>query len=218
MVEEYNRLEIKAIDMINDLMRLIYNHIVKRLTNMLDCLMKGECADITSELENLRKTESECILLKNEILDKISEAEGMMQRGDLMRLIMQIAHLADSSVGLGYRIQAASAWVPDEVSREKIMKMMNKVDESIKLIRESIFLLPQNAKKAVESIKDVENIEREVDEIQRDLVQYSYDLDLDFKTILRIRDLIIRLEEISDISADISDSIRVLAVRRFGSF
>jgi uncharacterized protein Yka (UPF0111/DUF47 family) len=216
MSADYNHLETKALDMLNDYIREVYNRLIKKLALMVDALIDGDIDKIESELSALLKIESETIDLKNELLGLISEAEGMMHRGDLMRLVMLVAQLADSSTGLGYRIQAASSWKPDKVSIEKMKAMMEKVDKSIKLVRESIFVLPQNAGKSMTITKNVENIEREIDELQRDFVQYIYDLNLDFKEILRIRDFIIRLEEISDISADVADSIRVLAVSRYG--
>ncbi|MHA1831374.1 MAG: DUF47 family protein [Candidatus Helarchaeota archaeon] len=216
MTEEYTRLEIKTLDILNDYMRLVYNKLLKKLGLMVDYLIDGKQAEINTELDNLLKIESESIEIKNEVLDGLSEAEGMMVRGDLMRLTMLISHLADSSTGLGYRIQAASFWRPDDTSKKLIKSMMKNVDNSLKLVRESIFVLLQNARKSIAMIKDVEELERVVDGIQRDFIQYIYDLNLELGTTLRIRDFIIRLEEISDIAADIADAIRILAVSRFG--
>ena len=216
MSEDSNRLEIKALDVLNDYIRLVYNSLIKKLELMVQLLIEGNHSEIDSELKNLLRIESESIKIKNEILDELSEAEGLIHRDDLMRLGMNLAHLADSSTGLGYRIQAATVWKPDKISVEKMNAMMTNVDKSIKLIREAIFVLSQNASKSIDIVKDVEEIERDVDELQRDFIQYIYDLDLDFKTILRIRDFIIRLEEISDIAADIADSVRILAVSRYG--
>ncbi|MHA1271209.1 MAG: DUF47 domain-containing protein [Candidatus Helarchaeota archaeon] len=216
MTEEYNRLEIKTLDMLNDYMRLVYNHLIKKLGSMVDLLIAGSSKQIELELDDILKFEAESIEIKKEILDELSEAEGMMARGDLMRLTMLISHLIDSSTGLGYRIQAASIWEPDKISIEKMKSMMTNVDNSVKLVRESVFLLPQNAKKSIDAVRDVENIEREIDGLQRDFIQHIYDLNLDFKTTLRIRDFIIRLEEISDIAADTADAIRILAVSRYG--
>ncbi|MHA1229662.1 MAG: DUF47 domain-containing protein [Candidatus Helarchaeota archaeon] len=216
MIDEYNRLEIKTLDMLNDYMRIIYSKLLKKLETMVDNMISGDYSKLETEMDELLKIEMESIELKKEIMDELSEAEGLMARGDLMRLTMLLSHLADSSTGLGYRIQAASAWSPDKKSIEKMKAMMENVDQSIKIIREAIFMLPQNARKSIEIAKDVENIERKIDGIQRDFIQHIYDLELDFKTILRIRDFVIRLEEISDIAADTADAIRILAVSRYG--
>ncbi|MBD3228778.1 MAG: DUF47 family protein [Candidatus Lokiarchaeota archaeon] len=216
MAEEHTRLEIKALDILNDYIRDVYNRLIKKLALMVESLIKGDQNEIEKGLENVLRVETESIDIKNEVLDIISEAEGMIHRGDLMRLVLLVAQLADSSTGLGYRIQAASLWKPDDDSIKKMQAMMDNVKESIKLVREAIFLLPQNAGKSMDVAKEIESYERLIDGLQRDFIQHIYDLDLDFNTILRIRDFIIRLEEISDIAADIGEAIRVLAVSRYG--
>jgi len=204
------------LDILNDYMREVYNRLIKKLQVMMDYLVAGNHDEIEHELKNLLIIEEESIQIKKGLLDELSEAETMLNRDDLMRLVMSVAHLADSATGLGYRIQAASVWKPDLVSIEKMKSMMENVDTSIKLIKEAIFILTKNAAKAIEISKSIEAIERNVDKLQRDFVQHIYDQDLDFKTTLRIRDFIIRLEEISDIAANTADAVRILAVRRFG--
>ncbi|TFF87922.1 MAG: DUF47 family protein, partial [Promethearchaeota archaeon] len=149
MAEEHTRLEIKALDILNDYIRDVYNRLIKKLALMVESLISGDQAEIEKELENVLRIETESIDIKNEVLDIISEAEGMIHRGDLMRLVLLVAQLADCSTGLGYRIQAASTWKPDSESKNKMTSMMDNVNKSIKLVREAIFLLPQNAGKSI---------------------------------------------------------------------
>ena len=73
MSADYNHLETKALDMLNDYIREVYNRLIKKLALMVDALIDGDVDKIESELSELLKIESETIDLKNELLGLISE-------------------------------------------------------------------------------------------------------------------------------------------------
>jgi len=212
---ENARQEMNALDNLQDYMRIVFSAI-KELSVMLDEWFTGKTESLDKRLEKLTELESKAEELKRIILDKISEAEAMMHREDLMRLVMSVDEIVDVTEGTGYRLKAVSNWNPAPEAKKILQEMMNKVIEIMSSLKTVIFILTQNAEQAIKGTEKISSIERDIDKIRRRIIDHVYSLDLDFRLVLRIRDLVNHIEEIADLTERVADSARIIGVARRG--
>ena len=79
------------------------------------------------------------------------------------------------------------------------------------VLKTTIKNLRDNPKAVLDNTTTLHKIENDIDTLYRDFLNYIYDNeDLDVRKVLRIRDSIIILEQLSDRIHDIADLIRVL--------
>ncbi|MHA1300548.1 MAG: DUF47 domain-containing protein [Candidatus Helarchaeota archaeon] len=209
------RQEMKALDNMQDYMRIVFSAI-KELSVMLDEWFGKKTKSLDKKLSKLTELESKAEDLKRIILDELSEAEAMLHREDFMRLVMSIDEIVDVTEGTGYRIKSVSDWEPDPRTREILQEMMNKVIEIMNSLKTVLFILTQNAEQAIKGTEKISSIERDIDNIRRKLIDHIYSLDLDFKLVLKMRDLINHIEELADLTERVADSARIIGVARRG--
>ncbi|NVM05001.1 MAG: DUF47 family protein [Candidatus Helarchaeota archaeon] len=207
--------ELRVLDEMQDYMRLVFSTI-KELGLMLDDWIAKKTDSLNKRLKKITELESKAEDLKRIILDKLSEAEGLLHRGDLMRLVMKIDEIVDVAEGAGYRIKSVSNWKMDSRTKDLLLDMMSKVTEIMNTLKKVMFILTQNAQKAIKETEYVSKIEREIDQCRRKLMDHLYSLDLDFRITLRMRDLINRIEEIADLTEGVADAARIIGVTRRG--
>ncbi|MFX0133867.1 MAG: DUF47 domain-containing protein [Candidatus Hodarchaeota archaeon] len=212
---EMTRQEMRALDDMQDYMRIVFSTI-KELGLMLDDWIDKKTDSLDKHLSKITELESKAENLKRILLDKLSESEGLLHRGDLMRLVMKIDEIVDMAEGAGYRIKSVSDWKMDSQTKKLLHDMMAKVIEIMNTLKKVIFILTQNAEKAIKETENIGKIERVIDKCRRNLMDHLYSLDLDFRITLRMRDLINRIEEIADLVEGVADSARIIGVTRRG--
>ena len=212
---EMTRQEIKALDDMQDYMRLVFSAI-KELSLMVDDWADNKINSLKGHLDKITELESKAEDSKRILLDKLSEAEGMLHREELMRLVMSIDEIVDVTEGTGYRITSISDWKIETKTKDLLQKMMNQVIEIMSTLKTVIFILTQNAEKAIKETENVSKIEREIDKTRRKIMDHVYSLNLDFRMVLKMRDLVNHMEEIADLTEGVADAARILGVSRRG--
>lgn len=212
---ESTREEMTALDNMQDYMRLVFSSI-KELSLMLDDWFENRIDSIDEHLGKITELERKAEEFKRSLLDNLSEAETMLHREDFMRLVMIIDEIVDTTEGTGYRIKSVSDWELDDITKGHLQDMMNSIIEIMTTLKNVIFILTQNAEQAIKETEHVSDIEREIDNYRRKLINHLYMLDLDFRLILKMRDLINHIEEIADKTERVADSARIIGVGRRG--
>jgi len=132
-------------------------------------------------------------------------------------LILSISNIVDEIGGTGYRIKFISDWKCDSKMQKMLTVINEKIIELVKALKDIIFQLSKNTSAAIKKIDVVSEKEREIDLLRRELMEYAYSLDLDFKVILKLRDLINHYENIADNCEIAGDLCRIIAVARRGN-
>jgi len=207
--------EVKALDALQDHLRYVVNSITE-LRNLIEDWISKKNENMEIHIEELERIEKQANTIKWKILDELSEAETMLHREDFMRLVMTIDEIVDYAEGTGHRVIFLMEWCPDEKSISYIKEMMDALFKMIKTLRESIFILTQNTDKSIKIAQKIYDIEREIDKLHRNMIKHIFSLDIDYKTLLLISNLIEHLENIADIMENVTDAIRIIAVARRG--
>lgn len=150
--------------------------------------------------------------IKWSLLNQLSQSTTLLQREDLMRLVMSVDRIADNVEGAGFRVIALGSQIPPDNVCTGIKTMVEVLIKSAERLRESIFVLSQNVDHATNIAKKVDEAEEEVDVIQRRLIQENYDDIKDVKLLLKINALIYEIEDTADRIKDAADAVRLLSM------
>lgn len=189
----------------------------RELTNMVFALSEKNpnYKEVEEHLFKITKLKDEAAQQKNLLLVELAES-GMllMNREDFLRLSVQISEIADRCEGGAYRIAYVIKKKIDisEDIRNSLMNMGKNVLKTVTNLREMIFSLAFSRQKALDLAKNVEIAEYVVDELFRETEMKIIDSNMNFSSIILLKDLTQFLEDIADKAEDAKDSTRVLAL------
>lgn len=181
-------------------------------TAMIDWLEEGKLID-SAELEKITKLEEKGDEIKRAILDELSKANSLMQREDLLRLVNYNDKLLDGAeIALYHLAAVVSAWSPDGGLKGKLDHFCKLFIDQITHLREAIRFLSLNIEESIKKADEICRLEKEIDIVQREIVSILYSLDVELPVLLRFRDFINMMEEISNFSEDAANTIRGLSL------
>lgn len=179
---------------------------------IIDWLDEGKNVDPES-LEKITQLEEKADELKRAILNELSKANSLIQREDLLRLVHYNDKLLDGAEIALYHLAAViPSWNPDGEIKEKLNKFFELFSDQITEQREAVRFLSLNIEESIKKADEICRLEKQIDTIQRDIVSILYSLDIKISTLLRFRDFINMMEEISNFSEDAANVIRGLSL------
>ncbi|MFX1486676.1 MAG: DUF47 domain-containing protein [Promethearchaeota archaeon] len=185
---------------------------IKEFGLLIDDWISRGIDEAKERIGRISELEQEANSIKWSLLSQLSQSTTLLQREDLMRLVMSVDRIADIVEGAGFRVIALGPQVPPDDVCNGIKSMVDVLIKSAESLRESIFILSQNADRATYVAKKVDEAEEEVDVIQRRLIQENYDAIKDIKLLLKTNALIYEIEDTTDRIKDAADAVRVLSM------
>ena len=165
------------------------------------------------DLEKITALEEKGNDLKHGVLDELSKANSLMQREDLLRLIHYNDKLIDGAEIACFHVASImESWVPNGELKDKVAKLGRLILSIATEQREAVRFLSINIEESIKKSDEICRIEKEIDILWRDIVSLLYPLDIPISTILRFRDFINTLEELSNLSEDAAIAIRGLSL------
>lgn len=151
--------------------------------------------------------------LKRAILKTLADANSLMQREDLMRLVHYNDKQIDGAEIICYHLAAVmDKWVPDGELKEKVAEIVKLMTAIVTQQREAIRFLSINIEESMKKADEICRIEKQIDITWREIVGLLYPLDIPLEVILRFRDVINQLEELANFSEDAAIAIRGLSL------
>ena len=203
-----------VLEIIQDHIRKILSA-VKELSPFLEAWLTGNENEMEEILSKISKAENEAEEIKHALLDELSVA-ALLQREDMMRLVLITDELADYAEGTAFRLKGLKNWKPDHTLTEDIRNLINTMINSVETLRESIFTIVEDAERAKKAAEEVDKLERFMDQIHRATEQTLFELDLDHKTLIRLLNIVTNLEDAVDTARNAADAVRIIAVARQG--
>ena len=212
-----DKLELITFEELKEHVRIIDSNI-KNLSNAIRMWVSGDLDEMNRLIDLIQKVESKASKVKNKLLIEISEAHASMNRGDLLRILLQLDKVGSYSDGAAVRLKFLSdIYVPakDDPMIEWLNKLCDvflKIGDKLKLVIKS---LGGKIDKILNYCENIGEIENEVDFIYRSLEAHLYTRkDIDIRQIFQIRTVALHIEEACDIIEDLTDSIRILISTR----
>ena len=165
------------------------------------------------DLKKITELEEKGDALKRQVLNHLSQANTLMQREDLLRLIHYNDKQIDGGEILLYHLEAIiNSWTPEGPLKEKLHELGIAMTEIIAEQREAVRFLSINIEKSIEKAQTICYIEKKIDVLQRDIIEVLYPSDLPIATLLRLRDFLNMMEEVANYSEDAAITIRGLSL------
>ncbi len=151
--------------------------------------------------------------LKRILMKKLADANSLMQREDLLRLVHYNDKLVDGAEIACYHLAAVmDSWVPKGALKKKLQELGGLVLSIVTEVREAVRFLSINMETAMKKADEICRIEKQIDIVQRDILQPLYTSEIGLAKILRLRDFVNMMEEIANLSEDAAITIRSLSL------
>ncbi len=208
-----NSVERRALDMCVDHAREI-NKIVKFLMGVLQKWIDGDSFDSSVIMNEFIDMESKADSIKKGILDFLSQAQTLLNREDIMRLVLKVDDISDFVESVAYQLSVLSLIVPPTITHKDLKTMLDYTLESMELLERSISFLSSNPEKSLELVDRIDALEKKIDIAHRRVVSTFFDTLTDIRTLIRLRELLSHVEGISDLVEEAADAVRILAMSK----
>jgi len=208
-----NSVERRALDMCSDHVREI-NRIVKYLLGILQKWVDGEPFDSAETVNMFTKMEQKADTIKKGILDYLSQAQTLLNREDIMRLVLKVDDISDFVESVAYQLSVLKLIVPPPTTRADLTSMFQYTLETMELLERSISFLGSNPDKSIELAEKIDMLEKRIDITHRRLVSTFFDTMQDIRLLIRLRDILYHIEGISDLAEEAADAVRILAMSK----
>jgi len=158
----------------------------------------------------MQLSEEEGDELKIRLIQNFSEAEAF-NLGDYVALVLKMDNVIDYPLEFvdmltKIRLTGKSA----NKIKKKYHKLINQIMEMAGILKLAIKNLRDNQDKVFDNTTTIHELESEIDRTYREFLEFLYSNVEDIRTLLRIRDSIVLLEQLADRIHDIADVMRVL--------
>ncbi len=158
----------------------------------------------------MQLSEEEGDELKIRLIQNFSEAEAF-NLGDYVALVLKMDNVINYPLEFVDMLTKIS--LTGKSAKEimkKYHKLINQIMEMAGILKTAIKNLRDNQDKVFDNTTTIHELESEIDRTYRQFLEFLYSNVEDIRTLLRIRDSIVLLEQLADRIHDIADVMRVL--------
>jgi uncharacterized protein Yka (UPF0111/DUF47 family) len=213
-VENEATVKRRILNLCQDYVRSILD-VVRELSLIVDCIAKNGEEEAREHYEKMQNLIAESIKLKRGIIDEVASIGFFLASKEaFLTLIFELSKIIDNAEAAGYRLISfiEGEWKVKLKQTEELSKLASMVLDEIIKMRETMLSLNFNYKKALEMVNRVEECEKEIDLARRKLDLTLLSSQLPTPALLLVRDIVERIENISDIGINIIDIIRLIAI------
>ena len=185
----------------------------KIVTNAVANWLEGKNSIDKKDLDKITALEVKGDALKRTILNELAEANTLMQREALLKLVHYNDKGIDGAEIACYHLAAVvGEWTPEGELKEKVAKVGELMKSQVAQQREAVRFLSIDMEKSKERADEICRLEKEIDVVQREIVTLLYHLEIPLAVLLRFRDFINMLEDMANFSEDAALVIRTLSL------
>lgn len=214
------RKERRVLDLMSDHFDAVVRT-VEQLESVLESAKTGDWKTVEEKTNKVEELETLADGLHRDAVVAISQGAFFSgTREDFLELMEENDEIADAAQNASRILaetpidQQSFLLLYDE-SEAKVSELFDRLLTAVRLMQESIRALESDAEVAVSKSLLVERAEEEADEIKNRLIKhiYAHKSDLEVLTLLQLRDLVLKLDEIADAAEDSSDLVITLVAK-----
>ena len=194
-----------------------HSRIIYSVTSDMGVYYSTWAEDLESNKKSLEKkkakmelSEEEADELKIRLIQNFSEAEAF-NLGAYVNLVLRMDNIinyplefVDMLTNIKMEVKFAK-----EI-KKKYHKIINQILEMVDILKTAIKNLRDKPDSVFENTTTIHELESEIDRTYRQFLEFIYSNVEDIKTLLRVRDSIVLLEQMADRVHDVADVMRVL--------
>lgn len=166
--------------------------------------------DLEKKKAKMQLSEAEADELKIQLIQNFSEAEAF-NLGAYVNLVLKMDNIINyplEFVDMLDNIKLEGKYAKE--IKKKYHKLLNQVMEMVDILKTAIKNLRDKPELVFENTTTIHERESEIDRTYRQFLEFIYSNVEDIRTLLRVRDSIVLLEQMADRIHDIADLMRVL--------
>jgi hypothetical protein len=184
------------------------------LEQLLETYKKGDSDDLEKVNDIIHERESEADKIRRSMETEMYRGAFLSNfRGDFLGLVENFDRIANRAEGIADHIILTKIVIPDEIINDLIdqFKMSLKTYRSLKDGAEMLF---EDLEQAAELVLRTEKLEHDEDSFERNLIKKVYSMDLELAHKNQLRELVMSIGDIADLSEDCSDRIEIVVLKR----
>ncbi len=158
----------------------------------------------------MQLSEEEGDELKIRLIQNFSEAQAF-KMGAYVNLVLRMDNIVNYPLEFVDMLGNINLKEKKEKEiKKKYHKLLNQIIEMVDILKTTLKNLRDKPDTVFDNTTSIHELESEIDKTYRQFLEFIYTNVEDFRTLLRVRDSIVLLEQMADRVHDIADMLRVL--------
>ncbi|MCM8761993.1 MAG: DUF47 family protein [Candidatus Omnitrophica bacterium] len=134
-------------------------------------------------------------------------------RGDILGLLESTDEVMNKAQSVLYQIETEKLEIPDELC-EDFLKLIHNNISAFEVAIDGFRILFYNLKEVREKVQEVDKRESSSDRMERELIRKIFAGSYDTGKKILLKDLVIEIGNISDMSEEVTDRLNIVAAKR----
>lgn len=187
---------------------------IRTLSLYYSSLLRGDEGEATKYQQAVYDMLEEVQGFRRALTRQLAEMGGMLlNREDLLRTAYALEELASYMESISFRLGQVNIDTLFKVDlADDIEDLLSLLIDSISKTNETIRALQLNPERVNDLVSMVEKIERDFDIKYRETIVKAIKRIDDFKDLILIKDVLERLENVSDLSLKVADTVLIISI------
>lgn len=174
----------------------------------------GLSTDFKEMIETTHLSESMADDIRREIeLEMYEKSLIPESRGDILGLLEATDEVMNKAQSVLYQIETENLEIPVEF-KEEFLRLIHNNISAFEVAIDGFRTLFHNLKDVREKVQEVDKRESSSDRMERELIRKIFVADYDTGKKILLKDLVIEIGNISDMSEEVTDRLNIVAAKR----
>ncbi len=203
-----------------DIIEHFKNHIkaveetLEGLGQLLETYKKGDADDLEKVNDIIHERESEADKIRRSMETEMYQGAFLPNfRGDFLGLVENFDRIANRAEGISDHIILTQVVIPDELI-DDLIKQFGMSLKTYKSLKDGAEMLFDDLEEAAKLVLETEKLEHDEDQFERSLIKKVFSMDLELAHKNQLRELIMSIGDLADLSEDCSDRIEIVVLKR----
>jgi len=190
------------------------SELLKKVEEILDQAVVKDWGKVRKLMDEIHTLEHKADVIRREMEATLYEGAFLPNfRGDLLNLVEALDKIANRGETVAHQLTLEKVDVPSQLV-SGLRKQIQLGYRAFNTLKDTIVNIFEDLDEAAKRISEVERVEREEDQIELQLIETIFSLDIPLAHKIQLKQLVLNLGDISDMSEDCSDIVQVIVFKR----
>ncbi len=190
------------------------SELLKKVEEILDQAVVKDWGKVRKLMDEIHTLEHKADVIRREMEATLYEGAFLPNfRGDLLNLVEALDKIANRGETVAHQLTLEKVDVPSQLV-SGLRKQIQLGYRAFNTLKDTIVNIFEDLDEAAKRISEVERVEHEEDQIELQLIETIFSLDIPLAHKIQLKQLVLNLGDISDMSEDCSDIVQVIVFKR----
>lgn len=190
------------------------SELLKKVEEILDQAVVRDWGKVRKLMDEIHTLEHKADVIRREMEATLYEGAFLPNfRGDLLNLVEALDKIANRGETVAHQLTLERVDIPSQLV-SGLRKQIQLGYRAFNTLKDTIVNIFEDLDEAAKRISEVERVEREEDQIELQLIETIFSLDIPLAHKIQLKQLVLNLGDISDMSEDCSDIVQVIVFKR----